>query len=204
MFALTVLTQCETPPAGGATSALPFDAGGAWTDIGVSRHVVSVVGTSVFVDMSHARRPNATGTVLDASRIVVTFPDENTYLGTFVTPTSLHWSGGEVWQKVFTGPQIFDLEGVWAVDPGNQPAGNIGMYSGIFQLDLPGRGPHGAADATGATTIRATFPGDITVPGTLRAPNLIDWSSGTRWRSIFALPIPPGTPQRQRPAPILC
>lgn len=189
-------------PADGAASALPFDASGTWTDVGLRRWPMSVVGNTVFVDMSHDRRPNATGTVLDASRILVTFPDDDTHLGTFVTPTFIRWSNGSAWQKVFTGPQVFDIEGHW-IDQNNGDV-RIGMGFGLFQLDLPGPGPHGVAFATSATTIRAAFPGNLIVTGTLRAPDLIDWSSGVQWRFRGPYTPSPGPPSCLRPVSILC
>jgi hypothetical protein len=204
--ALTAATGAAGPaaagPADGAASALPFDAGGTWTDVGLRRWPMTVVGNTVFVDMSHDRRPDATGTVLDASRILVTFPDDDTHLGTFVTPTYIRWSNGSAWQKVFTGPQAFVVEGNWA-DQSDRHV-RIGMFFGIFQLDLPGPGPHGAAFATSATTIRATFPGNVTVTGTLRAPNHIDWSNGVRWRFLGPYTESPGPPSCLRPVSILC
>jgi hypothetical protein len=101
-------------PASAAPSALAFDVSGTWTDDGHARPVMTVAGSGVFVDMSFAHRPNATGSVLDATRILVTFPDDhNTYLGTFLSPTFLQWSNGSTWQKVYTGPQVFDVAGVW-------------------------------------------------------------------------------------------
>lgn len=208
-FTITAATGAAGPASaapedGRAPSALAYDVRGTWTDIGIAWPEIYVYGDTVFIDMYYARRPNATGRVLDSSTILVTFPDDNTYLGTFLSPTYLSWSNGTAWQKVFTGPQIFDLEGIWFDNRTNRHVANIGMGHGLFQLDLASSVPHGAAFATSATTIRATFPGHVLRLGTLQAPNILNWSNGDQWRRIAWVDVPPGNPQCLRPASLLC
>jgi hypothetical protein len=163
------------------------DISGVWTELGIERPAITVVNDVVLVDMSFARRPDATGTVLDASRILVTFPDAGTFLGLLRTPTFLCWSNGSSWQKVFTDPQIFDLAGSW-VDLSSRSVVTIGQRHGCFSLDLGGPGPHGVAFATGVGTIRATFPGDVRRLGSLAATDRIEWSDGTVWRRTSPAP----------------
>ena len=174
-------------PAARAWSAPVLGIGGTWTEFGIERPAITVVDDTVLIDMSFARRPHATGTVLDATRILVTFPDAGTFLGVLRTPTFLSWSNGTSWQKVFTDPQIFDLAGSW-VDRSNRPVATIGQSHGCFSLELGAPGLHGVAFATSAATIRATFPGDVRRLGTLEAPHRIDWSDGTGWRRTSPVP----------------
>jgi hypothetical protein len=145
------------------------DVGGTWTEIGVERPAMTVVGDRVFVDMSAARRPDATGTVVDATRILVTFPDAGTFLGVLrrrpssagpTAPRGTRSSPGRrssTWQAA--GPS------------GNRPVARVGRDHGRFRLELS-RPRHGLAVgfATGTTTIRATFPGDVRRLGTLEDP----------------------------------
>jgi hypothetical protein len=168
-------------PAARASSSPVLGISGTWTELGFERPTITAVNDTVLVDMSFARRPDATGTVLDATRILVTFPDAGTFLGVLRTPTFLCWSNGSSWQKVFTDPQIFDLAGSW-VDQSGRFAATIGQGNGRFSLDLGGPGLHGVAFATSAATIRATFPGDVRRLGALEAPDRIEWSDGTTWR----------------------
>ncbi len=97
-----------------ATAALSFDINGPWTDDGRSKPVIASAGNVVVIDMSFAHRPTATGAVIDASSIVVTFPDAGTFIGTLGGPTSLRWSNGSTWHKVFTGPTVIDLNDNWS------------------------------------------------------------------------------------------
>jgi hypothetical protein len=174
----------------GTPSAPGLELNGTWTEFGIECPTVTVVNDRVLVDMSFARRPDATGTVLDATTILVTFPDAGTFLGVLRTPTFLCWSNGSSWQKVFTGPQIFDLQGAW-VDRNNQLVAHVRQGHGHVGLELRGSGPRGVAFATGASTIRATFPGDVRRLGTLEAPNLVRWSDGGLWRRTGPAPIRP-------------
>jgi hypothetical protein len=177
-------------PAARTASAPAPDISGTWTELGIERPAITVVNDSVFVDMSFAGRPDATGKVLDATRFLVTFPDAGTVLGVLRTPTFLCWSNGSSWQKVFTDPQIFDLAGRW-VDRSNRYVATIGQSHGCFTLGLAAPGPPGVAFATSATTIRATFPGDDRRFGTLEAPNRLDWSDGGSWRRTLPAPTSP-------------
>lgn len=167
-----------------------LDISGTWTELGIERPSITVVNDSVLVDMSFAGRPAAAGKVLDATRILVTFPDAGTFLGVLRTPTFLCWSNGSSWQKVFTAPQVFDLAGRW-VDQSHRYVATIAQSDGCFTLGLAAPGPPGVAFATSALTIRATFPGDVRRFGTLEAPNRLDWSNGASWRrTLPAAPSP--------------
>jgi hypothetical protein len=134
-------------PAARTASAPAPAISGTWTELGIERPAITVVNDSVLVDMSFAGRPDAMGKVLDATRILVTFPDAGTFLGVLRTPTFLCWSNGSSWQKVFTDPQIFDLAGRW-VDRSNRYVATIGQSHGCFTLgrdddprDVPRRRP---------------------------------------------------------------
>ena len=92
---------------------LPFDINGPWTDNGSAKPVITTAAGAVVIDMSYAHRPTASGSVLDASSILVNFPDAGPYIGTFVGPAVLRWSNGSIWQKVYTGPTAIDLNDNW-------------------------------------------------------------------------------------------
>lgn len=179
-------------PAARTASGTAPDISGTWTELGIERPAITVVDDAVLVDMSFAGRPDATGRVVDATRILVTFPDAGTFLGVLRTPTFLCWSNGSSWQKVFTDPQIFDLAGRW-VDRSCQYVATIGQSDGCFDLSLAASGPPAVAFATSALTIRATFPGDERLFGTLEEPNRLDWSNGASWRRTIPAPrsMPP-------------
>lgn len=57
------------------------------------------------VSMSAYRRPKAHGSILNASTITVTFPDDQTYTGTLQPPDKIRWSNGTVWRR------MYDVEG---------------------------------------------------------------------------------------------
>ena len=134
-------------PAPGPTrtsAALAFDINGPWTDDGRSKPVIASAGNVVVIDMSFAHRPTATGAVIDASSIVVTFPDAGTYIGTFGGPTVLRWSNGSTWQKVFTGPTVIDLNDNWSGQHISQVDGFVKIT--MSALHRP--------DATGSSSAR--------------------------------------------------
>jgi hypothetical protein len=182
-------------PAGSGSGAAPApDVGGTWTEIGLERPTMTVADGTILVDMSAARRPDAVGTVLDATTIRVAFPDAGTFVGVLRTPTFIRWCNGVAWHKVFTGPQVLDLQGVWTHR--NRPVAHVSGDDGRLRLDLSGPRPGLAVGfATGPATIRATFPGDVPRLGTLVTPNVVHWNDGTRWRRTAPVRVPfPFTP----------
>jgi hypothetical protein len=50
--------------------------------------------------MSAYRRPSASGSIVDASTITVTFPDDKTYTGKLQPPNTILWSNGSTWTKI--------------------------------------------------------------------------------------------------------
>lgn len=205
LASVTAATRAAAAPERDAASALPFFVDGLWTDNGNEEYVMFAVNSTIFVDMRRPRRPNATGTVVGASTILVNFPDDNTYLGTFVSPTFIRWSNGTTWHKVYRGPQIFDVEGQW--NEGVPFAANIGRGpENLISVDLNGAAPGGVRPGfiVNATTIRVEFPGGGVDIGTLQAPNILNWVHRGQWRRTGPIFIPPGPPQCLRTASLLC
>jgi hypothetical protein len=77
-----------------------LDLNGRWTDGSPRSAVISVAFTSLRVDMSAFHRPAAHGSIVNASTITVTFPDDATYTGTLHPPRTIRWSNGSAWTKV--------------------------------------------------------------------------------------------------------
>jgi hypothetical protein len=75
-----------------------FDLNGRWLpDPGP---VISVDGKAITVDMSRFGRPTATGVVVDATTIRVTFPDGGTFTGQLQPdPDRIIWSNNTVWTR---------------------------------------------------------------------------------------------------------
>lgn len=94
LASVAAATRAVAAPGPDPASAPPFGVDGLWTGNGTEEHVVTAVNDTIFVDVRRPRRPDATGTVPDASRTLVSVPDDDTYLGTFVTPTFIRWSNG--------------------------------------------------------------------------------------------------------------
>jgi Ricin-type beta-trefoil lectin domain len=87
-----------------------FNLNGNWTD-GSTRSAHIYQGpdcssdcVSIMIDMSAFGRPNAKGSVLNGFAITVTFPDDKTYIGRVMppstnTPNAIGWSNGTTWTK---------------------------------------------------------------------------------------------------------
>jgi hypothetical protein len=76
-----------------------IDLNGDWT-AGSDRVARIFAGAkSIKVDMSDFDRSNANGSIVDASNIKVTFPDDQTYTGQVTAPNKIVWSNGSVWTK---------------------------------------------------------------------------------------------------------
>ena len=194
-FAVAAVTAVAGPasavPQSKAAATLNVNINGRWTDVGVAKPFIEVNGSSVFIDMSFAGRPNATGSVVGPAKIQVNFPGDNTYVGT-VSENEIAWSNGSLWSKVFQGAQIFDVEGVWRNDATNSSV-NIGQGGGFVSLDF-GPGPDRPGFMTSAATIRVQFGNTDTRNATLVAPNLLRWPNGEQWRRTGSAPLPPGPP----------
>jgi hypothetical protein len=50
--------------------------------------------------MSAFHRPTANGSIIDASTINVTFPDDRTNIGRLESPNVISWSDGTFWTKL--------------------------------------------------------------------------------------------------------
>ncbi len=77
-----------------------FDLQGSWTGGTGPGPFISVNGSTLSVDMSAFRRPTAHGSVIDASTISVTFPDDRTNTGRLESPNVIRWSDGSFWTKL--------------------------------------------------------------------------------------------------------
>jgi fibronectin-binding autotransporter adhesin len=99
-YTATTVTVQPTPQLHPAARGLTvFDLAGRY--LPTPSPVISVNGTAITVDMSALGRPTATGTVLDASTIRVTFPDTGTLTGQLLPdPDRIMWSNNSVWTKV--------------------------------------------------------------------------------------------------------
>jgi len=186
--------------AAGATATLASNVNGPWTDNGVAKPVITVAGNRVVIDMSYARRPNGVGTVLDASSIIVTFPDADTYIGTFLSPTVLRWNNGAQWQKVYPGATVIGLNTTWTNGITRQ---RITQANGFLTVNMSeSRRPNAAGYAVNASTIRVTFPDQGTFTGTLQVPNVIKWSNNTQWHE--SIDESPGNPNCFLPHGTFC
>jgi hypothetical protein len=198
VFAASGAGAAPATASGGATTqALQYSVNGTWTDDGRAKPKITVVSNTVLIDMSYAHRPNATGTVIDASSILVTFPDlPNTYIGTFYGPGYLAWSNGSAWQKPYTGATTIGLNENWT--DGWAPPGRISETAGFLSVDLTqARRPRAYGYVVDSSTIRVTFPDAATITGTLvAAPDggLIQWSNTTQWH-VWVDPGGPGNPE---------
>jgi hypothetical protein len=202
--------SAASPPASHSAGAprtaalLPFDINGPWTDNGSAKPVISTAGGVVLIDMSYAHRPTASGSVLDASSILVTFPDAGPYIGTFVGPGVLRWSNGSVWQKVYAGPTVIDLNDNWTDGLTDQL---VRQTNGFITVNMSAvHRPNGTGFLIGPSTFLIDFPDDhgttfaTFLAGSRRDLDSITWSNGSQWhREIVVV----GNPGCLRPG-ILC
>jgi hypothetical protein len=77
-----------------------FELAGSWAAGGNPGPKISRSGNALTVDMSAYRRPMAHGSVIDAQDVTVTFPDDATYSGKLVLPSSIAWSNQSSWTKL--------------------------------------------------------------------------------------------------------
>lgn len=174
----TILNGPDRP----AAASLLFDLDGTWTDYGATRPVISTANGAVVVDMSAANRPTATGTVIDASTISVTFPDDATYTGRLEGTNLIRWSNGSTWEKVYTGPMLINLYGDFTDGLYRSGVWQVNGFIDVTMTDSHRPDAHGFAIS--ASTILITFTDDATYAGRLQAPDTINWSNGTAWRSV--------------------
>jgi hypothetical protein len=74
---------------------------GLWSAGGPQNARILVIShNSLNVSMSAFHRPTAHGSILNATTITVTFPDDKTYTGTLQPPDTIRWSNGTVWRRV--------------------------------------------------------------------------------------------------------
>jgi hypothetical protein len=184
---------------------LPFDINGPWTDNGSAKPVITTAAGAIVIDMSYAHRPTASGSVLDASSILVNFSDAGPYIGTFVGPAVLRWSNGSIWQKVYTGPTAIDLNDNWT---DGLTAQHISNTSGFIKVIMTAvHRPNGTGFLVRPDMFLVTFPDDPnTTFATLRAgfrPALdhIVWSNGSQWSRV---PPVEGPPVCLQPGMVLC
>jgi hypothetical protein len=151
---------------------------GNWTDGSPQSAAISVDFKSLTVDMSEFHRPTAHGSVVDASTISVTFPDDKTYTGHLAPNNTIRWSNGSTWTKIVN--TVLDLNGNWT-DGGPRIAvifeGPSSINVDMSDFDRPTA--HGSI--VDASTISVTFPDDQTYTGQLVPPNTIGWSNGSTW-----------------------
>jgi hypothetical protein len=82
------------------------DLNGAWAGPGDERPYIYLYGDpqygagyTIMVDMSLLSRPDGFGYMLDATTIVVVFPDDRDYTGTIENGSTIRWSNNSVWTK---------------------------------------------------------------------------------------------------------
>lgn len=74
---------------------------GLWSAGGPQKIRIMVLSNNLLnVSMSAFHRPTAHGSILNASTITVTFPDDKTYTGTLQPPNTIRWSNGTAWRRV--------------------------------------------------------------------------------------------------------
>ena len=104
-FGLKSVSECTVPP----TSTVSTDTfietvipvHGLWSAGGRQTIPIMVLFTnSLKVSMRAFKRPTAHGSILNATTIKVTFPDDKTYTGILQPPNMIRWSNGTVWRRV--------------------------------------------------------------------------------------------------------
>ena len=155
---------------------MSFDINGPWTDDGRSKPVIASAGNVVVIDMSFAHRPTATGAVIDASSIVVTFPMRAPSSARSAAATPLRWSNGSTWHKVFTGPTVIDLNDNWS---GGLHISQVNGFVKITMATL--HRPDAMGYFVSPSLFMINFPDDRNTPfATVQAePDLITWSNGS-------------------------
>ncbi len=160
-----------------------IDLNGRWASGGSLGPVISVVSTSLTIDMSAYHRPPAHGFITDASTITVTFADDAIYTGHLELPNILRWSNGSTWTKATTINTLIDLNGRWA--SGGSPGPVISVVSTSLTIDMSAyHRPPAHGSITDASTITVTFADDAIYTGHLELPNILRWSNGSTWTKV--------------------
>ncbi|MBR0716800.1 hypothetical protein [Bradyrhizobium liaoningense] len=76
-----------------------MDLNGNWTDGSARSAAITEGPSAIKVDMSDYDRPNAQGSIVNASTISITFPDDKTYTAQLQPPNQIRWSNGSVWTR---------------------------------------------------------------------------------------------------------
>ncbi|NOJ45992.1 hypothetical protein [Bradyrhizobium archetypum] len=76
-----------------------MDLNGNWTDGSARSAVIWEGSKSIKIDMSDFDRHEASGSIVDATNIKITFPDDRTYTAQLLSPNKIKWSNGSVWTK---------------------------------------------------------------------------------------------------------
>lgn len=77
-----------------------LDLNGIWSAGGPQTARIFVNINALNVSMHAFHRTTAHGSILTATTITVTFPDDKTYSGTLQPPDMIRWSNGTVWKRV--------------------------------------------------------------------------------------------------------
>jgi len=156
---------------------------GAWTDGSPRRAKVSVKRNDITIDMSDWGRPSAHGSVVDASTITVTFPDDKTYTGHLLQPHTIKWlQNNSSWAKVVD--TVMDLNGSWT--DGSPRRAVIHEGDGPLTIDMSDFDrPDAHGSIVDASTITVTFPDDNTLTGVIHPPQTIRWpSNNSSWSKV--------------------
>ncbi len=157
-----------------------IDLNGAWASGGVAGPFISRAGNSLSIDMSAYRRPTASGTILDGSRISVKFPDDKTtYTGTLQAPNILRWSNNTTWTKVAAIATVIDLNGQWTSGGVLGPV--ITVHGNSLSIDMPKPRPKATGSIVDSSHISVNFPDDKSYTATLERPGAIKWSNNSVW-----------------------
>ena len=171
-------TNCTVTAAPAIKTVL--DVRGQWVGGGVPGPFVSRVGNSLSIDMSYAKRPTATGTVLNGSEISVNFPDDRTYTGALQAPSTITWSNNSSWTKVGAIETVIDLNGKWMSGGVLGPA--ITVHGNSISIDMSyAKRPTASGTVVSSSEISVNFPDDKTYSGALQAPGTIHWSNNSAW-----------------------
>jgi phospholipase C len=170
-------TACNVTTAPSTQTVL--DLRGAWASGGVAGPIVSMAGNSISIDMSSSHRPQASGSVLDSTKISVNFPDDKTYTGVLQAPNLIKWSNDSSWTKVPAIETVIDLNGPWMVGGVLGPV--ITVHGNALSIAMPANRPTATGSIVNGSDISVRFPDDTTYTGVLQKPNTIRWSNNATW-----------------------
>jgi phospholipase C len=170
-------TSCSITTAPAIETVL--DLTGQWI-AGVPGPFVTRTGNAISIDMHALNRPTATGTVLSASEISVSFPDDKTYTAALQAPNVIRWSNSSTWTKVGAIETVIDLNGKWMSGGVLGPA--ITVQGNSISIDMHALNrPTATGTVVSASEISVHFPDDKTYSGALQKPGAIVWSNNSSW-----------------------